>query len=125
MDREFLCQQGLPEEAVEAVLSEHNRVLREQSFDHALDAAITAAHGRSGKAIRALLDLDSLRESELPEQAIREALENLQSECGYLFEPSAPPYAPGAGRTPLAKRYTMEELGKLPMEQYKAYRRGR
>ena len=33
-------------------------------FDAKLDSAIAAAHGRSGKAIRALLDLDALRGSE-------------------------------------------------------------
>ena len=33
-------------------------------FDAKLDSAIAAAHGRSGKAIRALLDLDALRGSQ-------------------------------------------------------------
>ena len=39
-------------------------------FDAKLDSAIAAAHGRSGKAIRALLDLDALRGSEDPDKDI-------------------------------------------------------
>lgn len=126
MDREFLESFGvLPEEVMDAILAEHQRALGEREFDHALDSAITAARGRNGTAIRALLDMDSLRASEDPEQAIRQALENLQGECGYLFETTPPPFAPGPGRCPVGRGYTMEELGKLSMEEYRTYRKGR
>ena len=60
-----------------------------------LDSAIAAAHGRSGKAIRALLDLDALRGSEDPDKDIPAALSALQKDSGYMFdtEETPPPYA--------------------------------
>lgn len=70
-------------------------------FDAKLDSAIAAAHGRSGKAIRALLDLDALRGSEDPDKDIPAALAALQKDSGYMFdtEETPPPYAAGTGRT--------------------------
>lgn len=125
MDKAFLEGFGLPEEAVQAILDAHDRELGDQAFAYRLDGAIAVAHGRNGTAIRALLDLDALRQSEEPEQAISQALEELRGECGYLFEAAPPPFAAGAGQSPLDKRYTLEQLGKMTMEQYKAYRQGR
>lgn len=67
-------------------------------FDAALNTAIGKAGGRSEKAIRALLDLDSLRTSADPEGAITAALEQLEQENGYLFGGiTPPPYAAGTG----------------------------
>lgn len=67
-------------------------------FDAALNTAIGKAGGRSEKAIRALLDLDSLRTSADPEGAIAAALEQLEQENGYLFGGATPPpYAAGTG----------------------------
>lgn len=67
-------------------------------FDAALNTAIGRAGGRSEKAIRALLDLDSLRTSADSEGAIAAALEQLEQENGYLFGGiTPPPYAAGTG----------------------------
>ena len=67
-------------------------------FDAALNTAIGRAGGRSEKAIRALLDLDSLRISADPEGAITAALAQLEQENGYLFGGATPPpYAAGTG----------------------------
>lgn len=67
-------------------------------FDAALNTAIGRAGGRSEKAIRALLDLDSLRTSADPEGAIAAALAQLEQENGYLFGGiTPPPYAAGTG----------------------------
>lgn len=67
-------------------------------FDAALNTAIGKAGGRSEKAIRALLDLDSLRASADPEGAITAALAQLEQENGYLFGGiTPPPYAAGTG----------------------------
>jgi hypothetical protein len=68
-------------------------------FDAALDGAITAAHGRSAKAIKALLDLDALKDSKDLSKDAPAALETLKKDNGYLFEPAAAslPYADGTG----------------------------
>ena len=58
-------------------------------FDAKLDHAITAARGRNGKAIRALLDLDALRTSKDPDKDIAAALTAVQKDNGYMFDPAA------------------------------------
>ena len=90
-------------------------------FDAKLDSAIAAAHGRSGKAIRALLDLDALRGSEDPDKDIPAALAALQKDSGYMFdtEETPPPYAAGTGRTAMTTDNSDSALRKamgLPME---------
>jgi len=79
--------------------TEHQAKLAELEFDGALKDAITAAHGRSVKAIRAELDVDTLRTSKNREADIKAALEGLKKSSGYLFETeeTPPPYAAGTG----------------------------
>ena len=71
-------------------------------FDARLDTAITRARGRSTKAIKALLDVDTLRASKDPDKDIGAALEQLAKESDYLFDTGnpPPPYAGGTGGTP-------------------------
>lgn len=72
------------------------------AFDGKIKDAITAAKGRSAKAISALLDMDALRKSSNQDTDIKAALETLQKENGYLFETDPPaPYAPGPGKNPI------------------------
>ena len=67
-------------------------------FDAKLDSAITKAKGRSGKAIKALLDMDALRGSEDQDHDIEAALKVLQKDSAYLFDgETPPPYAAGTG----------------------------
>ena len=78
---------------------QHRQELAQLHFDHQLQLAIQQAKGRSAKAITALLDVEDLKNSEDPTQAISQALEQLQAESAYLFEPdqTPPPYARGTG----------------------------
>ena len=73
--------------------------LAELEFDGALKDAITAARGRSVKAVRAMLDVDTLRSSKNRDADIKSALEGLKKDSGYLFEPAEvpPPFAAGTG----------------------------
>lgn len=76
----------------------HQAQIRAMAFDHTLENAITAMGGRNCKAVSALLDLDSLREQEDPEQAIKQALSQMKTENAWLFAtPTPPPYARGTG----------------------------
>lgn len=84
-------------------LTERERTHQEQlaglEFDSALKDAITAAKGRSVKAVRAMLDVDALKASKNRDADIRAALEALKQDSGYLFEPAEtpPPFSFGAG----------------------------
>lgn len=77
----------------------HQAELANMAFDRTLEGAITAAKGKSVKAIRALLDVDTLRASKNQEADIKTALEGLQKDSGYLFDTGnpTPPYAAGTG----------------------------
>lgn len=73
--------------------------LADMAFDHALESAITGANGRNAKAIRALLDVETLKGSKNQEADIKSALEGLKKDSGYLFDDgqTPPPYAGGTG----------------------------
>lgn len=75
--------------------------LEAYKFDTLLDSAILGTKGRAVKPIRALLDIEQLRASEKPEDAVTQALAQLKHDNGYLFEDGAtpPPYAAGTGTT--------------------------
>ena len=79
--------------------AEHQAQLAELEFDGELKDAITTARGRSVKAIRAELDVDTLRASKNRKADIKAALDTLKKDSGYLFETDEipPPYAAGTG----------------------------
>ena len=78
---------------------QRRRRARLRLADDLLDAAITGAKGKSTKAIRALLDIDTLRSSKNQETDIKAALEALRKDSGYLFDDGKmpPPYAGKTG----------------------------
>lgn len=70
------------------------------AFDGKIKDAITAAKGKSAKAIAALLDIEALKSSKNQDADIKTALEALKKESGYLFEddnPTPPPFSTGSG----------------------------
>lgn len=94
MDKEFLEGLGLEEQAVQAVLDAHGKALAAAGLEHAVQSAVMQAGGRSVKAIRALLDMDTIGASADIPAALDKALQQLKKDSAYLFEaPSAPPYA--------------------------------
>lgn len=81
-------------------------------FDSLLEKAVSAAKGRNAKAIRALLDVDALKESKNQEKDIKDALEALKTDSAYLFESeeqTPPPYAPGPGTNSQHTKYSPED----------------
>lgn len=87
------------EEKYNTAVETHSAELSELRFSHTLDKAISKAKGRSAKAITALLDLETLKNSQDPEEDIAKALESLKEESAYLFHPeiTPPPFARGTG----------------------------
>lgn len=80
----------------------HKQELAEHDFSARLDSAILARHGRSSKAIRAMLDTDTLKSSKNQAADITAALDTLEKENAWLFEAAAAPpaYASGTGTAP-------------------------
>lgn len=64
--------------------SEYEGKIADMQFDSTLEAAINAAGGRSAKAVRALLDVDSLKASKDRSTDIKAALEACQKENSCL-----------------------------------------
>lgn len=71
-------------------------------FESLLENSISAAKGRSSKAVRALLDVDALKASKNQSEDTKKALEALKKEQSYLFETeeTPPPFAVGPGTQP-------------------------
>lgn len=67
-------------------------------FDNALDIAILAAKAKNNKAVKALLDVETLRKSTNRDADITAALEAVRKDSAYLFDDgSNPPPVSGAG----------------------------
>lgn len=87
--------------------------IADMQFDSMLAGTVSAVKGKNTKAIRALLDVDTLKTSKNQEADIKAALEGLKADNAYLFDDGQqlPPLgAPGAGGTPINPntKYTPE-----------------
>lgn len=61
-----------------------------RTFDEAVTGAITAAGGRNPKAIKAMLDLETLKASKDQSADIRKAIEAVQKSDAYMFGSNEP-----------------------------------
>lgn len=80
--------------------AEYEAKIADMQFGTSLETAITAAGGRNAKAIKALLDVDTLKSSKDQTTDIKAAIEACQKENGYLFgitEPINNPVASTGG----------------------------
>ena len=97
-DRSFEETAKAWEEKYNQALETHKQQLSQMAFEKALGEGIVKAKGRNAKAITALLDVETLKESENQADAIEAALEALKHDSRYLFEGDVPPpYARGTG----------------------------
>lgn len=77
----------------------HQTELANLAFDRKIEDAITGAKGKNAKAIKALLDIDTLKASKNQDADIKAAMDALQKDSGYLFGDvqTPPPYSGGTG----------------------------
>lgn len=90
--------------------TEYQQKIAEMEFDGLLSGVVSSAKGRNVKAIKAMLDMDTLKASKNQEADIKAALDSLQKEHGYLFEAvqPPPPFAAGTGTAPASNKYSPE-----------------
>ena len=106
-------------EAYEQAVAQHQQEMDSLHFQTELETAIRTAGGRNPKAITALLELDTLRESENRQEAITAALEGLKQQEGYLFtQQTPPPYAWGTGARIRAEETAPTDLAGALREKY-------
>lgn len=83
--------------------TEYQNQLAERDFNTLLESQINSFGAKNVKAVKALLDIDTLKESKNQEADIKAAIEECQKENDYLFgatEPINNPVAPTGGGTP-------------------------
>lgn len=80
---------------------EYQKELAERDFNDLLDKQINSVGAKNVKAVKALLDIDTLKESKNQEADIKAMLESCKEENDYLFgsdEPIKNPVAPTGGK---------------------------
>lgn len=103
-------------------VSDHQKEREEREFTEMLVSAIAEAKGKNEKAIKALLDVDSLRASKNQKADVKSALDALRTESGYLFEDNGgKPVFAGTGGDP--QKGGSQSLEKMSMADYIAARR--
>lgn len=65
---------------------EFNRKIADRDFDDAITRAIGSAKGKSAKAIKALLDIDTLKNSKNQDKDIADAIAAVKESDSYLFD---------------------------------------
>ena len=68
----------------------YNQKIADMEFNSLLDGKISAANAKNVKAVKALLDVDALRESQNRDADIQSALESVKTDNGYLFTDGKP-----------------------------------
>lgn len=82
---------------------QYQKELADRDFNALLERQINEFGGRNVKAVKALLDIETLKASKNQEADIKAALEACKEENDYLFganEPINNPVAPTSGKTP-------------------------
>lgn len=77
--------------------SEYQAKIADMEFNSVLDSAIGGAKAKNAKAVKALLDIETLKASKNQSEDIRSAIEKVKSENDYLFDGTS---VPGGGGNP-------------------------
>lgn len=121
MTHDDLIALNIPEETADAIVKMHTSEMKaaadeltaqhnEEFFNHLLDEELTKSKALNFTAVKALLDLDTLKAAENHAEAIRQAVSDLHKSADFLFQPPAPPpYAAGTGSMPMLFRYSDQE----------------
>lgn len=83
--------------------TDYQTKLADMEFNSKLDSLITSSGARNAKAVKALLDLESIKSSKNQDTDLQTALEACKKDNEYLFGEDAPiynPVAPTGGRLP-------------------------
>lgn len=74
--------------------TEYQTKLADMEFNNSLDNAITASGARNLKAVRALLDVETLKGSKNRDADIKNAIAAVKSENDYMFTSEHKPFVP-------------------------------
>lgn len=110
----------------ETTKTEYEEKLQQQAFEHKLESTLSAAKVKNVKAVKALLDLDSIKLDGEKLLGLDDQLTNLKENESYLFEQETKPGAPrivaggnpnGGGNGTLTKEQIMKEKDNIKRQQ--------
>ena len=73
----------------------HSKEMYSLQFDFALEGALNSAKSKNNKAVRALLDMNSIKYQEGKLEGLQEQIEALQKDASYLFNLNTAPVNTG------------------------------
>ena len=71
--------------------ADYENKINQMQFDYALDGALTNAKSKNNKALKALLDMNSIKYQEGKLEGLQEQIEALQKDASYLFDLNTAP----------------------------------
>lgn len=71
--------------------TDYENKINQIQFDYALDGALTNAKSKNNKALKALLDMNSIKYQEGKLEGLQEQIEALQKDASYLFDLNTAP----------------------------------
>ena len=71
--------------------ADYENKINQIQFDYALDGALTNAKSKNNKALKALLDMNSIKYQEGKLEGLQEQIEALQKDASYLFDLNTAP----------------------------------
>ena len=78
--------------------ADYENKINQIQFDYALDGALTNAKSKNNKALKALLDMNSIKYQEGKFEGLQEQIEALKNDASYLFDlDTAPANTGGLG----------------------------
>lgn len=94
--------------------TEYQKKIADMEFNSVLDTALSESKARNSKAVKALLDLETLKTSKNQAEDIRKALEAVKAENDYLFTSDEPIMnaVRGTGTPPQGKKMSLLEAMK-------------
>lgn len=75
--------------------TDYENKINQIQFDYALDGALTNAKSKNNKALKALLDMNSIKYQEGKLEGLQEQIEVLQKDASYLFDLNTAPQNTG------------------------------
>ena len=98
--------------------------IADRDFDDLINGEIRSSKAKNVKAVRALLDVETLKTSKNQKNDIAAALQKTKEENGYLFESDEPidngTFVGGTSQNPKVR--TLEEIDKMSFDEYRKYR---
>ena len=71
--------------------TDYENKINQIQFDYALDGALTNAKSKNNKALKALLDMNSIKYQDGKLEGLQEQIEALQKDASYLFDLNTAP----------------------------------